>query len=74
MAGTREGGLKAKRTNLKNHGKDYYKRIGRLGGMVTGTMGGFVANPELARIAGRKGGVISGYIRRQKRIQRENSK
>lgn len=55
MAGTKAGGLKAKETNLKRHGENFYARIGQKGGQ-NGHTGGFAANPELARIAGAKGG------------------
>lgn len=55
MSGTKIGGLKASKTNIRLHGKDFYKRIGQIGGR-NGHTGGFAANPELARIAGRKGG------------------
>lgn len=55
MSGTKSGGRKAAKTNIKLHGKDFYKRIGQIGGR-NGHTGGFAANPELARIAGRKGG------------------
>lgn len=58
MAGTRIGGQKARKTNLERHGEDFYKRIGAIGGR-NGHTGGFAANPELARIAGAKGGKIS---------------
>lgn len=58
MAGTIQGGKRAAETNIKRHGADFYKRIGALGGKK-GTTGGFVANRELARIAGAKGGRIS---------------
>ena len=58
MSGTKEGGLKARETNLRKHGKDFYARIGAKGGH-NGHTGGFFANPELAREAGRKGGKIS---------------
>ena len=58
MSGTKDGGRKAKETNLKKHGSDFYKRIGAKGGR-NGHTGGFAANCELASIAGRKGGVIS---------------
>lgn len=58
MAGTHIGGQKARKTNLERHGKDFYKRIGAIGGR-NGHTGGFAANPELARIAGAKGGKIS---------------
>lgn len=54
MAGTKAGGLKAAAKNLAND-PDFYRRIGRIGGK-NGTTGGFAANPELARIAGAKGG------------------
>ena len=55
MAGTKEGGRKARKTNYERHGKDFYARIGAMGGKL-GHTGGFAANPELAKIAGRKGG------------------
>jgi len=55
MAGTKEGGMKARATNLARHGEDWYSRIGRIGGR-NGHTGGFASNPELARIAGAKGG------------------
>lgn len=59
MAGTREGGLKAARTNLLRQGKDYYQRIGRKGGQ-NGHTGGFASmSPEKVRECGRKGGSIS---------------
>lgn len=58
MAGTREGGLKAAKTNLIRSGADFYQRIGRKGGQ-NGHTGGFYGNPERARIAGAKGGKIS---------------
>jgi hypothetical protein len=58
MAGTREGGIKARDTNIKLHGEDFYKKIGAFGGKM-GTTGGFYANRELARLAGAKGGKIS---------------
>ena len=58
MAGTKEGGKKAAATNKARHGKDFYARIGAVGGK-NGTTGGFAANRELARIAGAKGGRIS---------------
>lgn len=58
MAGTQAGGAKAAATNKSKYGKDFYARIGAMGGKI-GRTGGFYANRELARIAGAKGGRIS---------------
>lgn len=55
MAGNKIGGLKASKTNRERYGEDYYKEMGRKGGM-NGHKGGFASNPELARMAGAKGG------------------
>lgn len=58
MAGTIIGGKKAARTNKELHGKDFYRRIGAIGGR-NGHVGGFSLNPALARVAGAKGGRMS---------------
>jgi hypothetical protein len=58
MAGTAKGGQLAASTNRKKYGKDFYAKIGAMGGKV-GRTGGFYANRDLARIAGAKGGRIS---------------
>ena len=58
MAGTKEGGIKTALKIKERIGNDYYKEIGRNGGR-NGHTGGFAANPELAKIAGAKGGRIS---------------
>lgn len=58
MPGTKAGGLKASITNRKRHGDNFYSKIGRIGGQ-NGNTGGFASNPELASIAGAKGGRIS---------------
>lgn len=59
MSGTTAGGKKAAAVNIKRHGKDFYSRIGRIGGQ-NGHTGGFAAmSPEKRREAGRKGGHIS---------------
>lgn len=58
MAGTKAGGQKAAATNLERHGRNFYREIGAKGGS-NGHTGGFAANPELAKIAGAKGGRIS---------------
>lgn len=58
MPGTRAGGQKAAATNKRKYGYDFYSEIGRKGGR-NGHTGGFAANPQLAKEAGRKGGKIS---------------
>lgn len=55
MVGTSAGGIKCRETNYKKYGKDFYRNIGREGG-IKGKNGGFASNPELARLAGAKGG------------------
>jgi uncharacterized protein len=63
MAGTKAGGQKAAARNLAKD-PNFYAKIGAKGGR-NGNTGGFAANPELARIAGAKGGRIS---RRRKAV------
>jgi hypothetical protein len=58
MPGTISGGKSAAATNKKRHGEDFYVKIGAMGGRKSRT-GGFYANRELAREAGRKGGSVS---------------
>ncbi len=58
MAGTKAGGEQAAKTNKSKYGSDFYAKIGAKGGKV-GRTGGFYANRELARIAGKKGGEVS---------------
>jgi len=58
MAGTRQGGVKAAETNKKIHGEDFYHKIGTLGGLKS-RGGGFAADRNRAREAGRKGGLAS---------------
>ena len=70
MAGTKAGGMKAAATNKAKHGSDFYASIGRKGGQ-NGHTGGFAANPQLARIAGAKGGRIS---RRTKKVAASDDK
>lgn len=57
MAGTKIGGQKAAAKNLAKD-PNFYAKIGAKGG-ANGRTGGFAANPELARVAGAKGGRIS---------------
>lgn len=67
MAGTKEGGRKARETNYLRHGANFYANIGRRGGQ-NGNTGGFASEEigkdgltgkERAKIAGAKGGSIS---------------
>lgn len=58
MSGTKIGGQKAAYTNRLIHGIDFYARIGAKGGR-NGHTGGFASNRELAREAGKKGGLKS---------------
>ena len=55
MGGTAAGGAKAAATIRRKYGRNFYAEIGAKGGH-NGHTGGFAANPELARIAGQKGG------------------
>jgi hypothetical protein len=58
MSGTVEGGIKTAKTVKELYGKDYFARIGALGGKK-GKTGGFYQNRELARTAGAIGGARS---------------
>ena len=58
MSGTRYGGLKAAETNKQRYGRDWYRKIGKIGGQ-NGHTGGFAANPELAKRVGSIGGKLS---------------
>lgn len=58
MPGTRKGGTKAAKTNKTRYGNDFYVKIGAKGGKIS-RGGGFAADPDRAREAGRKGGLAS---------------
>lgn len=58
MAGTKAGAKKAAATNMRRHGKDFYRVIGKKGG-ENGNTGGFQADPKRARECGSIGGSIS---------------
>jgi general stress protein YciG len=58
MAGTKKGGLKAASTNKTRYGKEFYARIGAIGGKKTG-LKGFALDRDRARRAGQIGGRIS---------------
>lgn len=57
MPATRKGGLKVAKI-LQARDKDFYAKIGAIGGK-NGHTGGFYKDRELARIAGRRGGLKS---------------
>lgn len=60
MVQTPEGALKARETIEKRYGKDFYKNIGRRGGLKkTDKPKGFATDRERAVTAGAKGGTIS---------------
>ena len=67
MAGTKAGGAKTAKTNMRKYGPNFYARIGARGGLVSSTCGfasekkgeDGLTGTERARIAGAKGGKIS---------------
>ena len=67
MSGTVEGGRKAYQKNIQRHGRDFYAKIGQMGGR-RGHTGGFASDKvgpdgltgrQRARIVGAKGGRVS---------------
>lgn len=76
MAGTKNGGISARETNIRRYGADFYKRIGSIGGKK-GRTGGFACDEvgpdgltgrERARIAGALGGRISRRVSKRDTI------
>lgn len=60
MAGNKQGGIKAAQSNKERHGDDFYKRLGAMGGAIARPESRwFALHPDLAKEAGRKGGLIS---------------
>lgn len=68
MSGSKIGGVKAATTNKKKD-PDFYRKIGRLGG-IAGNTGGFASNHTLAQLAGAKGGHLSKRGKDPKRAMR----
>lgn len=64
MAGTPLGGRKAAATNKQRYGMNFYELIGQRGGKIS-RGGGFAKSPELARLAGAKGGRASRRTKSQ---------
>ena len=70
MSGTKAGGIKARATNIKKYGKDFYRNIGRKGGSRSST-GGFASKKVGADgLTGRQRaklvGAIGGHISRRR--------
>lgn len=62
MAGTKIGGKKCAETNIEKFGKDFYQKMGAIGGSKrteNTKKKGFGSNRELARLAGKRGGRVS---------------
>lgn len=74
MGGTKLGGARAAKTNKQKYGKDFYNRIGAIGGKAS-TTGGFYARRDLASSAGRKGGLVTAdqYKRTEKQQLKKRS-
>jgi general stress protein YciG len=64
MAQTKAGAKKAVFSIRDKYGDDFYKIIGAKGGKKTGNKG-FALNRELAREAGRKGGIASSRAKKK---------
>lgn len=74
MAGTKNGGLKAAKTNKERHGEDFYAKIGRLGGeKYHPDTRPFTVNRSLAIEAGRKGGQVSRRGKGREKVQPRRS-
>jgi hypothetical protein len=63
MAGTSTGGQAAAKKNMDRYGKDFYARIGAMGGRK-GKTGGFAAGKQ-GRDRARKWGSVGGKISRR---------
>lgn len=81
MAGTKPGGERARDTNKKKHGADFYARIGAMGGKK-GRTGGFATEkvgddglngPQRAKKYGEIGGRISRKSKASRPANRRDS-
>lgn len=59
MPGTTNGGKAAAKTNMSRYGKDFYRELGRKGGLKKGPKGFALMDKDVVREAGRKGGRAS---------------
>lgn len=74
MAGSKAGGAKASRTNIKKYGKDYYSTIGKMGGSVSSPKKGFGSSHERAVVAGKKGGSASRRGKAKPKVEIEETR
>ena len=58
MSGTKAGGVKAKQAMLSKYGKDYYAKIGAIGGKKTGYKGFATMDRDRLIEVSAKGGKI----------------
>lgn len=63
MAGTKQGGFKARDKNVAKHGPGFYAKIGAMGGKKS--RGGGFAQGEAGRKRAREYGIIGGTISRR---------
>jgi Stress-induced bacterial acidophilic repeat motif. len=71
MPGTINGGKSAAETNKERYGEDFYKNIGRKGGLKS-RGGGFAYSRKLASEAGRKGGLATQRKREEAQQEKEH--
>lgn len=67
MAGTKNGGKRAAVTNKIRYGDNFYRLIGKKGGKKS-RGGGFALYPDLAKIAGAKGGQANRRLKNQDEV------
>lgn len=59
MSATKEGGIKAAKTNKDKYGQDFYSRIGKIGGSRKVPKGFSMMTTEQRQAAGKVGGTRS---------------
>lgn len=65
MAGTKQGGLKARETNISKYGENFYKEIAAKGGRAKVPKGFSMMTRKERSLAGTKGGSISRRGKKQ---------
>ena len=73
MSGASTGGQRAAETNKKKHGKNFYKKIGKIGG--TKSRGGGFASQKVGAdgLTGKERAALAGSKGGQKRWNKEKS-